>query len=80
MVVLVDEKLGGEAADNRMKCGKEACSAYLAGLQAPGREDKMHADSAKLMLKLADCKVNGSFSMFLKSSGQKCLTHGWHAG
>ena len=59
-----------------MKCGKEACLQYVAGLQALGREDKMHTDSAKLMVKLADCKVNGSFSMFLKSSGEKCFTHG----
>lgn len=63
-----------------MKCGTEACLAHAAGLRAPGREDKVHTDAVKLMVKLADCKVNGSFSMFLKSSGQKCFTRGWHAG
>lgn len=40
----------------------------------------MHTDAVKLMVKLADCKVNGSFSVFLKSSGQKRFTRGWHAG
>lgn len=80
MVLLMEEKLGREAADNRTKCGKEACLAHAAGLGEPGREDKVHTDAVKLMVKLADCKVNGSFSMFLKSSGQKCFTHEWHAG
>lgn len=42
MVMLVDEKPGWEVANNRMKYGKEVCLAYAAGLQAPGREDKMH--------------------------------------
>ena len=39
--MLVNEKLQWEAADNRMNCGKEACLAYVAGLQALGREDKI---------------------------------------
>lgn len=80
MVMLVDEKPGWEVADNRIKCGEEACLAYISGLQEPERENKMHTDSAKPMLKLADCKVNGSFNKFLKSLGQKCFTHGWHDG
>lgn len=52
--MLVDEKPGWGAADNKMKCSKEAYLAYIVGLQAPGRENKMHSDSAKLMQKLPD--------------------------
>lgn len=45
----------------------------LTDLRAPGKEHKMHTDAPKLMLKLADCKMNGSFSVSSKSSGKKCV-------
>lgn len=59
-----------------MKCGKAAGLAYIAGLHAPQREDKMDTGSAKLMLKLADRRVSGCFCVLSKSSGWKPATHG----